>query len=117
MVLNAELGENVDWALFEGDLMKMRQEARSIGNKLQEEEVDFNLLLALSFHDHLRKENCQLASLLRGIIKRCMDPNFQEKLQVKTHTENHRNNRLTNSIMTLSIQRSSVTIESLPMFN
>ena len=41
----------------------------------------------LAFHDLLRKKSDQLASLFEAIVKTCMNPNFQEKFQVKNDIE------------------------------
>ena len=91
MIRNAILGINVAKAIFESDLMKMKQETRSIRNRtLSKEDIDFHLLISLAFHDLPRKNSDQLASLLEDIVKRCMNPTFHDKFQVKKmYTKSH----------------------------
>ena len=91
LVQSAILGKSVDKATFGSDLMKLEQDTKSIRRiALSKEETDFNLLMALEFHDHPKKKSDQLASLLVVVVKRCMDPNFHDKFQVKMiNTESH----------------------------
>jgi len=107
LVQNAILGKNVGKAVFRSDLMKLKQEKRSIRTRsLSKEETDFHLLMAPPFNDLPRKKSDQLASLLGVIVKRCIDKNFQKKFQIKNihritgyknklHQRNHFNYKYT----------------------
>ena len=65
LVQNAILGKNVDKAVFGSDLMKLKQETRSISSRVfSKEKTDFHLLMALLFYDLPRRKSDQLASLL-----------------------------------------------------
>ena len=81
---NAILGKNVDKAAFGNNLIKLKEETRIVKRRtLSKEEIDFHLLMALASHDHPRKKSDQLSSLLGAVVKRCMDPTFHDKFQVK----------------------------------
>ena len=91
MVQNAILGKNFDKAVFGNDSAKLKQETRTVRNRmLSKEEIDFYLLMALVFHDLPRKKSDQLSSLLGAVVKRCIDLTFHDTFQVKKmHTESH----------------------------
>ena len=84
MVQSAILVKNVDKALFENDSAKVEQETRFVRSQmLSKEEIDFHLLMAPAFHDLPTKKSDQLSSLLGAVVKRCMDPKFNDKFKVK----------------------------------
>ena len=57
---------------------------------LSKEEVDFDLLMTLGFHDLSRKMFNQLVRLLGVVVKNCMDPTFYDKFNVrKMYTETY----------------------------
>ena len=84
MYQNRILGKNVDKAVFGSDLMKLKQETKSISRRVwSKEDADFHLLMALAFHDLPIKRSDQLSSLLGAIVERCIDPTFHDKFHVK----------------------------------
>ena len=57
LIQNAILGKNGDKAVLRNDLLKLKQEARTVRNrKLSKEEIDSHLLMVLAFHDLPRKK-------------------------------------------------------------
>ena len=69
MIQNAKIGKNIR-VIIRHDLMKMKEETRSIRRKaLSKEEIDFHLLMALAFYDFLRQKSGKLASMLGAIVK------------------------------------------------
>ena len=76
LVQNGILGKNVGTAVFGNDSAKTRT-VRS--RMLSKEEIDFNLLMTLAFHDLSRKKSDQLSSLLGAVVKGCMDLTFHDK--------------------------------------
>ena len=46
--------------------------------------------MALEFHNLPRKKSDQLSSLLEAVVKKCMEPTFHDKFQIKKmYTESH----------------------------
>ena len=90
-IQNANFGKNVDKAVFGSDLAKSKQETRIIRSRiLSKEKIDYHLLMALAFHDLPIKKSNQLSSLLGAVVKRCMDPTYHNKFQVKKmHADSH----------------------------
>ena len=64
--------------------------------------------MALACHDLPRRKNDQLSSLLGSIVKRCMDPTFHDKFQIKKmYKESH-------DVMTKYIRGVNSIINTLP---